>query len=296
MSLAPVPVAEPAVDPVDVVGGADEPSCVCLVLPPSFQMRSDDGDVLVSPQGLDEKETDAVSRNEILFTDRSSPRYLANLLDATLKLTVDNNELNLADLKALVYTVSLGRHALFCPGAEYTRIKGVKFDVETGDSAPISQQPYRRSPQEGELLEYHIQQNMSLGVLRPYSGSWSTPAFVVKQKGKPYGRLVCDYRRVNLATRRLRFPMPPLNDLLRKVSGSRWYSGFDAASGFNHLALTDRAVEKLAIVTATGTYAWTVLPFGPINGPQSFQLVMSKLFSERSGHVSIYIDDVAVYS
>ena len=72
--------------------------------------------------------------------------------------------------------------------------------------------------------------------------------------------------------------------------------GFDAVSGFNHLALTDRAVEKLAIVTASGTYGWTVLPFGPINGPQSSQLVMSKLFNERSGHVSIYIDDVAVYS
>jgi hypothetical protein len=168
--------------------------------------------------------------------------------------------------------------------------------VDTGDAAPVSQQPYRRTPADAANLEYHIRQSIAQGVLKPHVGAWATPAFVVKQRGKPHGRMVCDYRRLNSVTKRLHFPMPNLSDLLRRVSGSKYFTGVDAVSGFNQLNLTARAQERLAITTPTGTYSWLVLPFGPLNGPQAFQLVMSRIFGSHNEHSAIYIDDVAIFS
>ena len=99
---------------------------------------------------------------------------------------------------------------------------------------------------EVESCEWHLQKAMALGILRPYVGSWATPAFVVKQKGKPRGRLVCDYRRVNAVTKRTYHPMPRVDTTLRAAAGARWYSGLEAVSGFNRLNLSDRAKEVRA--------------------------------------------------
>ena len=98
-------------------------------------------------------------------------------------------------------------------------------------------------------------------------------------------------------TRRFSFPMPHLGDLLRRAAGHKYYSGVDAVSGFNHLPLTEAARERLSICTPTGSYAWVVLQFGPLNGPQAFQATMARIFGNLSQeHIAIYIDDVAVFS
>ena len=132
-----------------------------------------------------------------------------------------------------------------------------------------------------------------MGILRPHVGSWATPAFVVKQKGKPHGRLVCDYRRVNAVTRRMYHPMPRVDVTLRESAGARWYTGLDAVSGFNHLQLSDWAKEVLAICSASGLYAWESLPFGPADGPQAFQEAMRRLF-DAVQWLGIYLDDLCL--
>ena len=92
-------------------------------------------------------------------------------------------------------------------------------------------------------------------------------------------------------------PMPRVDATLRGSSGARWYSGLDAVSGFNHLNLTERAKEVLAICSASGLYAWESLPFGPADGPQAFQGTMRHLFSDVPGLsavLAIYLDDLCL--
>ena len=132
-----------------------------------------------------------------------------------------------------------------------------------------------------------------MGTLTPHVGAWATPAFVVKQSGKPHGRLVCDYRRVNAVTKRMYHPMPRVDSTLRGSAGARWYSGLDAVSGFNHLNLSPKAREVLAICSASGLYAWESLPFGPADGPQAFQAAMRRIFFGLPG-LSVYLDDLCL--
>ena len=83
---------------------------------------------------------------------------------------------------------------------------------------------------------------------------------------------------------------------LRRVSHAPFKTVQDAVSGFNQVALTDRAKESLMIVTANGTFAWQVLPFGPTNGPQNFQQIMRRKFQPCEEEVAIFIDDMLLYA
>jgi transposase InsO family protein len=235
-----------------------------------------------------------VAADEIVFLDRSSDEYAAYVAFTAAGFLEGRQDLSAALQQAVLDVAVLGREALWLPGAGYTRLKGVVMDVDTGDAAPISQQPYRRGLQEAEHLRWHVAQSLRLGILRPHTGAWSTPCFIVRQSGKPRGRLVADYRQVNAVTKPMSFPMPVVHDLVRRCSGHEHYSAVDAVSGFSQLDLTARAQDRLAIVTDLGTFAWTTLPFGPRNGPAAFQSVMSRLFANRQG-VAVYVDDIVVY-
>ena len=189
------------------------------------------------------------------------------------------------------------RQALWIEGASFTRVSGAAYDVDVSGAAPISQQPYRKSPAEAAKCEAHISKNLAMGLLTRHVGAWATPAFVVPQASKPNGRLVCDYRRVNAVTRRMYYPIPRVDDTLRRCAGRRWLSSLDAVSGFNHLPLTPRAREILAICTFSGLYAWESLPFGPCDGPQAFQAVMRRVFDGYAADwLAIYIDDLCIAS
>ena len=73
------------------------------------------------------------------------------------------------------------------------------------------------------------------------------------------------------------------------------FSGLDAVSGFNQLALTADASEKLAITVPSGLYFWSVLPFGPVDGPQAFTAVMRRIFG-GTRCLEVYVDDLAVHT
>ena len=222
-------------------------------------------EMTILPKGLTAEEPARVAADEIVFTvpDRDGQRYAEVVAAETWKMAQANPHLDDAGRRLLVWVCTRFRRSIWVDGAAYTRLKGAVYDIDVQDATPVAQQPYRKSPMEVENCEWHLQKAMALGILRPYVGSWATPAFVVKQKGKPRGRLVCDYRRVNAVTKRMYHPMPRVDTTLRAAAGARWYSGLDAVSGFNHLNLSDRAKEVLAICVGSGLYAWESLPFGP---------------------------------
>ena len=102
---------------------------------------------------------------------------------------------------------------------------------------------------------------------------------MVAQKGKPHGRLVCDYRRVNTVTKRMYHPMPSVMEVIRLVTGAELFSGLDAVSGFNQLRLTEAASEKLAITVPSGLCFWTG------NSPSCLRVSFTfrRLFTQRCG-------------
>ena len=285
------PEAPVALAGIKAEGKAEVPSAhVELLILPGGPKRLPLVDL--SPEDRQRAEAD-----EVLFSldDRLGERYASYVGAATQDLLKDVAHLSAADKAAVIFTAVHCRASLWLPGSAYSRIQGAYYELDTGDAAPVTQHPFRKSPDLAADVEWHIRQNVNLGVLVPGVGAWATPAFVVAQKGKPHGRMVCDYRKVNSVTRRMYHPMPAVMEVIRSVMGGVLFTGLDAVSGFNQLELSRAASEKLAIVVPSGLYFWKVLPFGPMDGPQAFTAVTRRIFQEVKC-LEVYIDDLAVHT
>ena len=282
------PVEESVPDAQNAAGVAGGVAVAGLAVPMAPDLReveveNANGSVIVKIQGLSAKEQERADADEILFTleERSGEKYAAYIADVSLTLLSDVVHLSVAEKAAVIYTTVNCRESLWVPGSAYSRVKGAHHELDTGEAPAVTQHPFRRSPEQTSDVEWHIKQSVALGVLAPGVGAWATPAFVVKQKGKPHGRLVCDYRKVNMVTKRMYHPMPAVMEVIRRVTGATVFSGLDAVSGFNQLRLSKKAQEKLAITVPSGLYFWLVLPFGPVDGPQAFTAVMRWIFGNK---------------
>jgi hypothetical protein len=106
-----------------------------------------------------------------------------------------------------------------------------------------------------------------------------------------------DYRALNKATRRSRYPPPRIDDLLDNLSGAKFFSALDLKSGYNQFSLAASDVPKTVFNTHIGKYELKVLPMGLTNAPAVFQAEMNKVFGPHLNKcVCIYLDDVLVFS
>jgi len=49
---------------------------------------------------------------------------------------------------------------------------------------------------------------------------------------------------------------------------------------------------KTAFITRNGTFIYKRMPFGVVNGPHEFQLLMDRIFGDLRGRVAVYMDDL----
>ena len=100
--------------------------------------------------------------------------------------------------------------------------------------------------------------------MKDSSSPWSFPVVLATKKDGSQ-RLCVDYRQLNAVTIKDAFPLPRVEDSLAALSGSRWFSTLDLASGYWQVAMVAGTQEKAAFVTSSGLYEWTVMPFGLCN-------------------------------
>lgn len=176
------------------------------------------------------------------------------------------------------------------------RVTVAKHHINLNEDSPIRSKPYRLSWEEDKYLKEEIDKLLTLELIRPSQGKWSSPVFFVKKKDGSL-RLVIDYRRLNKLTVKDSFPLPHIDDLLDSLGGARWFSTLDAASGYWQVPLADDAIEKTGFVCKYGTYEWLVTPFGLTSAGETYQRMMTTILAPFIGDfVYVFIDDVIVWS
>ena len=164
------------------------------------------------------------------------------------------------------------------------------------DQAPPASKVYRLSKPQREEMEKQIKSLLAKGWIRPSSSPYGSPILFVKKKDGGM-RMCIDYRAVNKMTVRNSYPLPRIDDLVDRLTGSSIFSCLDLQQAYHQVRLSDADVPKTAFTTPQGLYEYMVLPFGLSNAPSTFQSVINSILGPELRHCClVYMDDIVVYS
>lgn len=172
----------------------------------------------------------------------------------------------------------------------------IAHEIPLSDDVPVRQRYRRIPPSEYEVVKAHINQLLEAQVIRESSSPYASPIVLVKKKDGSL-RMCVDYRQLNSKTRKDAFPLPRIEESLDALTGARWFSTLDLASGYNQVPVVEGDRPKTAFCTPFGLFEYNRMPFGLCNAPSTFQRLMQRLFGDQqSESVLLYLDDIVVFS
>jgi hypothetical protein len=126
--------------------------------------------------------------------------------------------------------------------------------------------------------------------------SQSASLFIKKKDGKL--RFVQDYQALNAITRKNRYPLPLIDDLIHQLKDARYFTKLDVRWGYNNVRIRKGDEWKAAFRTNRGLFEPLVMYFGLTNSPATFQTMMNKIFQDliTEGVVSMYLNDILIFT
>jgi len=145
-------------------------------------------------------------------------------------------------------------------------------------------------------VKRHIDALVDLGKMRPSNSEYACRVTLpVKKDGSR--RFCGDYRPLNVQTRRDMFPMPLVEDVIDQLGKSTWFTALDLQSGFWQIQMAPEDMKKIALITKTGLYDRTIMPFGLKNATSTFTRTMYEVFKDLgSKFLKVFVDDFNVHS
>ena len=171
----------------------------------------------------------------------------------------------------------------------------LKIDLLEGTEPPIPR-VYPLSQPELTVLRDFLEEHLRLGFIRPTSSPHGAPVLFIKKKDGTL-RLCVDFRMLNQITKKDRYPLPMLTDLLNAPRKASVYTKIDLRHAYHLIRIREGDEWKTAFRTRYGSFEWLVMPFGLTNGPAAFQRHMNTIFADLLDVcVIVYLDDILVYS
>ncbi|MBW0553608.1 hypothetical protein O181_093323 [Austropuccinia psidii MF-1] len=125
--------------------------------------------------------------------------------------------------------------------------------IELEGSLPPVGVIYSLSNQDSDTLRAYIPENVEKVFTQPSSSSTGEAVLFVKNK---YGalRLCVDYYKLNAVTRKNKYPVPPMNQLLNVFNGSSIFSKIYLNGGYNLLRIKEGDEHLTALKTKYGSF------------------------------------------
>ena len=109
-------------------------------------------------------------------------------------------------------------------------------------------------------------------------------------------RVCIDYRKLNSATRKYHFPLPFIDQILKRITGHAFYYFLDGYLGYNQIAIAPDDHEKTTFTGPYGTFSYRRIPFGLCNALTIFQRCMMAIFADLVEEImDVFMDDFSVY-
>ena len=241
-----------------------------------------------------EQEDDNVPKVNMVLPNSVSSFNRSRDLELMRVLGIDQTKLEFEQRDELV-TLILRYADVFALRDEELGVTGIaQHKIETGEAQPIKQYARRIPHAMREEVNTMIKDMLRRKVIRQSRSPWASPVVLVTKKDGTL-RFCVDYRRLNSVTKPDIFPLPRIDDYLDVLSGAKYFSTLDLSSGFWQVEMDPESIEKIAFVTHNRSYEFTVMPFGLVNAPSTFQRLMETVMADLMPEKCLtYIDDVLV--
>lgn len=178
------------------------------------------------------------------------------------------------------------------PRRDYDHKIIVDEKAEPLRAAPL----YKMSEAELEALKAYLMENLKKGFIESSSAPFASPVLFVKKKNGQL-RLCIDYRKLNAITKKDKYPLPLLDEVLSRMTKAKIFTKLDIRAAFNRIRMDEDSEELTSFRTRYGQYKCKVLPFGLCNGPATYQRYMNDvLFEYLDSFCTAYLDDVIIFS
>jgi len=162
--------------------------------------------------------------------------------------------------------------------------------------APPTKAPYRMSHEKLKKLKVQLKELLAKGDIKPNKSPYGALVLFVHKKDGIL-KMCVNYRALNKATMKNRYPLPRIDDLFDHLSGAKVFSKIDLRSGYYQVRSAKGDEEKIVCRTRYGSYEFLVMPFGLTNAPATFCTFTNDIFREwLDDFVVVYIDDILIYS
>jgi len=149
---------------------------------------------------------------------------------------------------------------------------------------------------EQETLKQFIDENLTNGFICSMSSPYGAPVLFVKKKDGSL-RLCVDFRSLNKITKKDRYPLSLISDLLDSPHKARIYTKIDLQHAYHLVRIAEEDKWKTAFRTHYGAFEWSVMSFRLTNAPAAFQRFMNDVFSDLLDVcIVVYLDDILIYS
>jgi transposase InsO family protein len=172
----------------------------------------------------------------------------------------------------------------------------VKMTINTGESHPIKQKPYKTPFSLRPEVDRHIKELLKAKIIRPSTSPWASPIIIVPKKDGG-SRMCIDFRKLNCVTTNNSYPLPSISDILASLKNARYFSCLDLKSGYYQIEMSEADKEKTAFVCHKGLFEFNVMPFGLSSAPPVFQELMNRVLGDSLNDFAFaYLDDIIIYS
>jgi len=173
----------------------------------------------------------------------------------------------------------------------------LRINLEEGAS-PLLGTVYSLSQTELGVLHTFIDEHLSYGFIQQSTSTHGAPVLFVHKKDRSLC-LCINYRGLNKISKKDRYPLPLISDLLDSPSKAKIYSKIDLRHMYHLVRIAEGDEWKTTFHTQYGSFEWNDMPFGLTNAPMAFQQFVNSILTDMLDVcVVIYLDNdnILIYS